>query len=279
MRSVLITGARGKTGAPLAGLLAEQPDVRVRGGSRDPTRVERPDVDPVLFSWSDVSTWPAAVRGIDAVFIVRPDRADAPELIARLVALTSPQAHIVLLSEVDGGYFAPDDWALRVERVVRDSDRTWTVLRPGWFMQVFTDGRFMLNDLLEYGRLPFPSGGEPVSWIDTRDIAAVAARALLDSGHEGLVYELTGPEALTLPRTAELLSEAVGRPVRHVELSMEEALAGSEGFARHNDQGAFNRVRLGLAKHVTDTVEHVTGHPARSMRDFIADHRPFTKTA
>lgn len=276
MRSVFITGVRGKTGAPLAELLTEQRDVHVRGGSSDPTRVERPDVDPVLFSWGDVSTWPAAVRGIDAVFLVRPDRADAPELIAQLLELTSPQAHIVLLSEVDGGYFAPDDWALRVERVVRDSGRTWTVLRPGWFMQVFTDGRFMLNDLLEHGRLAFPSGGEPVSWIDTRDIAAVAGRALLDSGHAGLVYELTGPEALTLPRTAELLSEAVGRPVRHVELSMEEALAGSAGFARHNDHGAFDRVRLGLAKQVTDTVEQVTGHSARSMRDFITDHQPFT---
>lgn len=219
MRSVLITGVRGKTGTPLAELLTEQPDVHVRGGSSDPTRVELPDVDPVLFSWSDVSTWPAAVRAVDAVFIVRPDRADAPELIAELLALASPQAHVVLLSEVDGGYFAEDDWAPRVERAVRESDRTWTVLRPGWFMQVFTDRRFMLDDLVEHGRLAFPSGGEPVSWIDTRDIAAVAARALLDSGHEGLLYELTGPEALTTTKGPSTVSVSVSRSTSRTPLS------------------------------------------------------------
>lgn len=275
MRTVFITGLRAKTGAPLAALLREQPEVEVRGGSSDPDRVDLPGVHPVRFSWNDTSTWPATMRGVDAVFIVRPDREDAPELIAELLAASAPHAHVVLLSEVNGGYFAEEDWALRVERVVQASDRTWTVLRPGWFMQIFTDPRFMLDELVQRGRLPFPSNGEPVSWIDTRDIAAVAARALTDPGHDGSIYELTGPEALTLPRTAELLSEAVGRPVTHIELSMEEALSGTEGFARRNDQGAFDRVRLGLAKQVTDTVEKVKGNPARSMKDFIADHQPF----
>ncbi|MDN5686764.1 MAG: nucleoside-diphosphate sugar epimerase [Brachybacterium sp.] len=261
----------------MAELLNEHPDVEVRGGSSDPSRVELAGVYPVPFSWSDAMTWPAAVHGIDSLFIVRPDRPDAPELIAELLAVTSPHTHVVLLSEFDGGYFAEDDWAPRTERVVRDGGRTWTVLRPGWFMQVFTDTRFMLGDLVEHGRLAFPSGGQPVSWIDTRDIAAVAARALLDTGHEGSTYELTGPKALTLPRTAELLSAAVSRPVEHVELSMEEALAGSEGFARRNDEGAFDRIRLGLAKGVTDTVERVTGHPPRSMQEFIADHQSLTQ--
>jgi uncharacterized protein YbjT (DUF2867 family) len=273
MRRILITGVRGKTGLPLARLLSEQPDVEVRGGSSDPAQVDLPGVRPVRFSWDDPETWPAAAQGIDALYVVRPDRADAPELVAELVSLTPDGAHVVLLSDLDGGYYAEDDWTPRVERAVHGAGRTWTVLRPNWFMQVFSDSRFFLDDLVAHGRLAFPGGGEAVSWIDARDIAAVAARALLESGHEGRAYDLTGAEALTLPRTAELLAEAVSRPVEHVELSMDEALAGSEGFDRRNAEGAFDRIRLGLARDVTDAVEQVTGHPARSLRDFIGDQQ------
>ena len=274
---MLITGVRAKTGAPLAALLAGQPDVEVRGGSSDPAKVNIVGVNPVRFSWSAHTSWPAAMQNLDAMFIVRPDREDAPELIARLVELTPPHTHLVLLSEVDGGYFDDDDWAPRTERAVRESGRTWTILRPGWFMQVFTDPRFMLDDIVDKGRLAFPSGGQPVSWIDARDIAAVAAAALLEPGHSGEVYEISGPEAITLPRTAELLSRAVARTVEHVELTMDEALAGSEGFARRNDEGAFARVRVGLAKEVTDVVERVTGRPARSFEEFVADRRQFER--
>ena len=238
MRRVLVTGARAKTGAPLSELLAQRRDVEVLGGSSDPARVTQPGVRPVRFSWDDAGTWPAAVDTVDAVFVVRPDREDAPELVAQLVEATPSDAHVVLLSELDDGYFGPDDWAPRVERAVREGGRSWTVLRPGWFMQVFTDSRFWRAEIAEHGRLSFPSGGQAVSWIDARDIAAVAVAALLEDGHAGQVHELTGPEALTLPQTAELLSRAVGRPVEHVEISLEEALAGTDQRVSSSGRGS-----------------------------------------
>lgn len=273
MTRVLITGGRAKTGAPLAALLAQRPGVEVLGGTSDPDRLQVQGVVPVAFSWDDPATGAAAVRDVDAVFVVRPDRADAPELLADLLAATPRHAHVVLLSELDNGYFGEQDWAPRVERVLRDAARTWTVLRPGWYMQVFTDPRFLLEDLVEDGRLPFPGGGQAVAWIDARDIAAVAEQALLDPGrHHGHTYDLTGPEALTLPQTAELLAPLAGGPVEHVELSMEQAVAGREGFDRANDWGAFDRIRIGAAAAVTDTVRQVTGHRARSVQDFVADH-------
>jgi uncharacterized protein YbjT (DUF2867 family) len=173
---VFITGVRAKTGAPLAHLLADEPDVRVRVGSAEPASVDVPGVTPVRFSWDDPTSWASAADGVDAMFVVRPDRPDAPQLISELIAGTPPHANGVLLSELDGGYFWPDDWAPRVERVVLDRGRTWTILRPGWFSPVFADERFMLDDIRS-GRLPFPSAGQRIAWIDARDIAAVAARA------------------------------------------------------------------------------------------------------
>lgn len=272
MPRTLVTGARAKTGAPLIDLLRQRPDVEVLAGSSNPARLDPDGVVPTRFDWDEPDTWAGAVRDIDALFVVRPDREDAPALIGGLLEQTPRHTRVVLLSEVDEGYFPDDAWARVVERTVIDSGRSWTILRPGWFMQVFTDPRFFRDEIVSNGRLPFPSEGRSVAWIDTRDIAAVAERALLEDGHAGRTYEITGPESLTLRQTADLLAESTGRPVQHVELTMDEALGDSEGFARANDYGAFDRIRKGMAGTVSDTVQAVTGRPPTNVRDFLHDH-------
>ncbi|MEV4715480.1 NAD(P)H-binding protein [Micromonospora sp. NPDC049374] len=270
---VLVTGVRGKTGMPLARLLVARAGVDVLGGSSNPGSVDIDGVRPTAFSWDDPAGWKAATEGVDAVYIVRPDRADAPDLIAALLDETPTGARIVLLSEQDADYMGADGWAPRAERAVRDSGHAWTILRPSWFMQVFIDPRFYLNPIAD-GELPFSSGGASLAWIDARDIAAVAERALLNEGHAGQVYELTGPEALSLPRTVELLSGAAGRTVTLRELTIDEAVEGTTGFERELFALTFERVRAGSFAEVTDSVERVTGQPARSLRAFLADAGP-----
>lgn len=275
MTRVLITGVRGKTGAPLAELLAARPGVEVLGGSSDPSTVTLDGVRSTAFSWDEPANWPAATDGIDAVYVVRPDRADAPELVTALLAGIPDHAHVVLLSERDADSFAPGSWAPRVERAVRESGRSATLLRPSWFMQVLADPRY-LRDQIADGQLPFPSSGASVAWIDARDIAAVAEHALLDEGHAGQTYELSGPEAVTLPDTAQLLSGALSRPVAHVELTIEEAVAGLAGFDRELNVVTFERVRAGVFAVVTDTVERVTARPAGTLQRFLSDHGPIS---
>jgi uncharacterized protein YbjT (DUF2867 family) len=274
MTRVLVTGVRGKTGVPLANLLAARRGVEVLGGSSDPSTVSARGVHPTAFSWDDPSGWAAATDGIAAVYVVRPDRADAPDLIGALLAETSPQTRVVLLSERDADYPGPDGWAPRAERAVRDSGRAWTILRPSWFMQVFTDPRFYLDQIVGAGELPFSSGGAQLAWIDARDIAAVAERALLQDGHVGQVYELSGPQSLSLPRTAELLSAAVGHPVAYRELTIDEAVAGTTGFERELSVLTFERVHAGSFTGVTNIVERVTARPARTLQAFLADTPP-----
>ena len=271
MIRVLITGVRGKTGVPLSRLLAAHDDVEVLGGSSDPSRVELPGVRPVAFSWDDPDGWPAAVDGADAVYLVRPDREDAPRLAVDLLRITAEHTRVVLLSEQDADSFEPGSWALEVERAVRESGRSWTILRPSWFAQVFTDDRYVRADVAN-GRLPFSAGGAALAWIDTRDIAAVAERALLDDGLAGTVHELSGPQALTLPETVAVVSEVLGRPVEHLEVTIEDAVADLDGFDRWAFATTFERVHAGVYA-VTDGVERVTGRSARSFRDFLAEHR------
>ncbi|MDN5855641.1 MAG: NAD(P)H-binding protein [Actinomycetia bacterium] len=271
MRRVFITGVRGKTGVPLARLLTAHDDVEVLGGSSDPSFVDLAGVRPAAFSWDDPDGWPAAVEGVDAVYVVRPDREDAPRLMTDLLRTTAAHTRVVLLSEQDADSFAPGTWALEVERAVRESGRSWTILRPGWFAQVFTDDRYLRGDVAA-GRLRFPAGGAALAWIDTRDIAAVAERALLDDGFIGTVHELSGPQALTLPETTAVLSEVLGRPIEHEEVSIEDAVIGVDGFDRWEFVTTYERVRAGVYA-VTDGVERATGRPARSFRDFLTEHR------
>jgi len=268
---VLVTGVRGKTGVPLAQLLVARPGVDVLGGSSDPTRVTLEGVQPTAFSWDDASTWAAATDGVDAAYVVRPDRADAAELIGGLLTELPVEARVVLLSERNADSSGPHGWAARTERVVRSTGRRWTILRPSWFMQVLTDERFFLGRLVEEGELAFPSGGASLAWIDARDIAAVAEQALLDDGHEGQVYELSGPESLTLPQVAEQLSTAAGHRVTHREITIDEALEGLSGFERDLTLWTFERVHAGSFTPVTDTVERLTGRPARTLETFLAD--------
>ncbi|NYE36117.1 uncharacterized protein YbjT (DUF2867 family) [Nocardioides cavernae] len=268
--TVLVTGARAKTGAPAVRQLAAA-GADVRGGSSDPGGVRVPGVTPVRFSWDKEETWAPSLDGVDAVFVVRPDRADAPDVVARFVELSHPDTRVVLLSETAQGGYGPDDWAPRVEAAVHDSGRPWTIVRPGWFMQVLTDPRFFLDDLAQ-GRLPFPSGDARLAWIDARDIAAVAVAALLDPAHEGLTHVVSGPESLTLAETAAVLSAGLGRPVRHDDVDVDVALTGIDGFDREITEDTYARVRRGEFAEVTDTVQQVTGAPARSLAQFVADH-------
>ncbi|MBR7742026.1 nucleoside-diphosphate sugar epimerase [Phycicoccus sp. BSK3Z-2] len=275
MDRVLVTGVRGKTGVPLAALLAARGGVEVRGGSSDPRSVDLPGVVPTAFSWDDPDGWRAAADDVDAVFVVRPDRLDAPDLVAGLLGVLPPHVHVVLLSERRAEETGGHDWAVRVERAVTSREGSWTVLRPGWFMQVLTDPRFFRDLVLDDGALPFPSRGARLAWVDVRDIAAVAAEALLAPDvHDGVTYEITGPEPLSLPETAALLAAATGREVEHRDVTDAEALEGTGGFERELTALTYDRVRAGVFADPTDDVERVTGRPPRSLRTFLADAGP-----
>ncbi|MFB9852342.1 hypothetical protein ACFFMR_18365 [Micromonospora andamanensis] len=86
-----MTGARGKTGGEVVTRLSNVPGVTVRKGSSRPG-AETP------FDWADPTTWPEAVKDADAVYLMRPDLPDAPDLVANLVDLAA-DAHVALLSE------------------------------------------------------------------------------------------------------------------------------------------------------------------------------------
>jgi uncharacterized protein YbjT (DUF2867 family) len=103
---------------------------------------------------------------------------------------------------------------------VRDSGVPWTFLRPTGFM---SNALHWAGTIASHDTVYHPYGDGRVALIDPRDIAAVAATVLTRPGHDGRAYPLCGPEALGPADEVAILSEVLGRPLRYVEVSPEDA--------------------------------------------------------
>lgn len=273
-RKILVTGARGKTGREVAKLLAAQPDLTLLAGASQPeAAVDGAPVLPVRFDWADPTSWPDAVAGADAIYLMRPDLAEADTLIAALIAL-NPQAHIVLLSEQGADKLPDDDWVRRVELAVEGAAQSWTILRPSWFQQNFTDPRFFLDAIRTGRTVAMPSGGAAVAWVDTRDIAGVAVQALLDpAAHRGRHYTITGPDAVTIDGVAELLSVETGLAIAPVDVPIDAALQGLPAGKAHILGDLYRRVHAGDFAPVSDAVEAVLHRKPRALQQFVREYR------
>ncbi|GGB53177.1 NmrA family transcriptional regulator [Tistrella bauzanensis] len=271
-RPVLVLGGTGKTGRRVAaGLMARGQAVRVA------TRNTSPAVD-----WADRDGWAAALAGCRAAYIAyAPDlvAAGAVDDIAAFAALAMDQGvrRLVLLS----GRGEPA--AAAAERALAASGADWTVIRASWFNQNFTES--LMRDAIAAGHLALPVGDMPEPFIDARDIADVAVRALtdvdpdVDSGrqrHIGRIHELTGPRLLSFADATAEIARATGRPIAYTTIPLDVFLAGlaEAGVpAPLQDLMAalFSTLFDGRNARVTDTVLQVTGRPPRDFADFARE--------
>jgi uncharacterized protein YbjT (DUF2867 family) len=288
MKTVWVEGATGKAGKRVAAALAAS-GVSVRAASRHPG-AHTANVTPVLFDWADESTWADSVAGADALFLKGLDVLDnAASLFARLIA-AAPQADHVVLMSAFGVDKAPEAAPrARVEHVVRESGRNWTILRPNWLMQNFDeDDAVYARAIRDDAELYAGSGGHRAGFVDTRDVADSAVAVLTTDGHHGHGYDLTGPQSLTFAEVADTLSSASGRAIRHVDADLE---AHRAHFARSGRPNAwvdhmmdlFVFVRADVFDGVTDDVRRLTGHAPRTLdayaREVFAATSPAPSTS
>lgn len=267
--TILVTGATGKTGSRLVPRLAER-GVTVRTATRP------------SFDWFDESTYEAALRGVDAVFLVNAhlsgDVADPNEQVRAFLELAASigTSRLVLLSSYGVDQAPETDTLRRTEILVEKAGIPSTILRPAAFMQNFSERHWsgMAAMIREHSEIAMPGGAARVSYVSTDDIAAVAAVALTEDGHDS--YALTGPEALTLAEVAEHISRAVGRPVRYRESGPETvrdrllADGASAAFASYVAQLYVGAVTTDAMSAVSNDVTAVTGRPATSFADYAA---------
>ncbi|MFB7593886.1 NAD(P)H-binding protein [Streptomyces sp. NPDC056160] len=270
---IVVTGATGNVGRALVERLtaAGRP---VRALTRDPQRAGLPETAEVVRFQPDD---PAALfTGATKLFLYVQAGGDrTTEFLA--AARKAGVRHVVLLSSAMVAEGADETHPIHVmhagaERAIRDSGLEWTFLRPG----AFATNAFQWAGQIHAGdtvRGVFADGMSAP--IHEDDIAAVAERALLDDGHEGAVHRLSGPEAISNADQVAAIGRALGRELTFTEVPPEEA--GPELFPHvppHMLQGLLDafRASVGATPEITDTVEKVTGTPARTFAQWAEDH-------
>lgn len=280
MSDILVLGATGTTGRRLAPLLLDAGHA-VRSATRRPGDVAPlPGLQPVAFDWDDASGWRAALAGADAVYLVAPalrlDPGDAMATFVREAAVAGVD-RIVLLSTRAVEQLPAAASLHRIELAVQGAGPAWTILRPTWFAQNITEGLFAAG-ARERGELVAPAGEGAVPFIDVADIAAVAAVALTEDGHERTEYALSGPRLMTFAEAAGLLAEGLGRPVRHVDLPSEswrrliKAEMGIPDDYATFLAARFDAIRAGADAHLSDGVRVVLGRPPHEPFAHISTH-------
>lgn len=279
MPNILVTGATGTFGAAVAEML-QRAGEPVRVLVRDPARFTGAGVQVAIGDFADPTSLDAALSGIERVFLASFDRPEMPALQRNLLEAARRQGvrHIARISTmgVENPRFGPimADHA-RGERQIEQSGLEFTHLRPSWVLQNFlpTSAATPVRD----GKIRLPAGDGRVSFVDARDVAAVAVEVLTKAGHEGHTYELTGPDARSHAELAEALSAATGRAITYEDLPPEVYIseltaAGWPPASIESMDTLFADVRVGGAAVLTGEVQRVTGRPPLSIHDFARDH-------
>jgi uncharacterized protein YbjT (DUF2867 family) len=262
---ILITGATGTNGRELVKQLSAA-GVPVRALVRDAAKasaIQAPGVDIVEGDLSKPETLPAALAGVERALLLTAWVPNQVELQGNFIeaARKAGVRHLAKFS-VLGADPKSSVGILRqhgeVEQRVEASGIPYTLLRPNGFMQNFS----AFAATISQGALYAPMAEGRVSFVDARDIAAVAVRVLTESGHEGRTHVITGPEALTHGEVAATLSAALGRSVTYVNVSpaqfADSMLSyGAPEWMADGLNELYGAYRAGAAAEVTDTVARV----------------------
>lgn len=272
---ILVLGATGTVGGlVLRELLARQQSVKA--ASRSP----HPSLGGAKHYPVDIMGGAGLSRALDeatTLFLVTPDMDDQLEVEQRIVdeAIAAGVRHIVKLSafRADEETYLLGRTHRQIERHIEASGVTWTFLRPSAFMQNFVT--YYAPALLGDGRLRLPCGDAPVSFIDVRDIATVAAKALIEPAYLNKSLEMFGPEPLSYAEAVGVFSDGMGIECAYEPISDDDycRLIGGPSRTFERIVDLFHSYSSGRASgEPFDMMAHA-GRPLHKIREFARDYR------
>jgi uncharacterized protein YbjT (DUF2867 family) len=278
---ILVTGSTGLIGGEVLRRLS-QAGVPARALTRDLSKArDLPGVTWVAGDLAKPETLPQAFAGIDTLFLLTHYFEDMVELQNNAIAAARAAGvkHVVKVSAfaASGHSRAPiGRWHYQVEKTMEESGLGWTLLRPHHFMQnLLAQAQYVRQE----GTIYSPSGDGKIPYVDGRDVGAVAAVILgAPDRHHGKTYVVTGSEAISYRQAAEIISGVIGKPVRFVDESPDEAQARRvrEGIPPSVIEsilaiGAYQRAG-GKTVTITNTIADLTGRPPLTVAEFIREH-------
>ncbi|MBN2221821.1 MAG: NmrA family NAD(P)-binding protein [Vallitaleaceae bacterium] len=283
---VLVTGASGNVGQYVVRELIAMKQEVVAGGT-DVKRLEDTFLDlrsqgslleTVKIDFTDPTTFQAALKGIDCVFLMRPPHLGKPEdLYPFINSMKEQQIQLVSflsLMGVEKNTIPPHH---KIEKFIEKVGLPYAHVRPGFFMQNLTG--IHRAEIEERNEIFIPAGKSKTSFIDAADIGlAVAILLASPEKYKNTAHTITGSEALDYYQIAEMLSEVRGERVRYTKpgfLRYRKEYMNKRGLTKKYVNvtiALYLMTRLGTAKAVTNEFYEITGREARKFIDFAREH-------
>ena len=278
--TILVTGALGNVGTEVIKSLQAKGAI-VRAADLDEEKITKrfgPGVEAVRFDFTNPQTYTRTFQSIEKMFLVRPPQISniKRDMVPALLAAKQARvAHVVFLSiiGVENMTFVPH---YKVEVFLREQNFQTTFLRCSFFMQNLSTVH--RKEIQERNEIFVPVGNAKTSFIDVRDIGAVAAHILTEERHAGRSYDLTGAEALDYWQVARILSETLGREIKYrnpgaIRFLIESIRKGASISYAFVVLGLYTSTRYGMAEAVIHEVERITGNKPISFKQFCEDYK------
>jgi uncharacterized protein YbjT (DUF2867 family) len=226
--TILVTGSTGHVGSQVVKQLSSfKGKVRAAVLSKNRAQeIKNTGAELVEMNFNNTETVNAAFKGIQRLFLLTPFVPNMVEISENLVeqARKANVKHIVKQSAFGSDMkqgFTRNRLNREVEKIIELSGINYTFLRPMPFMQNYLG---FADSIRTQGTFSLPVGDSETSFVDTRDIAAVAVQALTKSNeHRNKAYNITGPEAISNYEVAEILSNIARKRITYVNVSDDDA--------------------------------------------------------
>ncbi len=272
--TVLIVGASGTVGSELVRLLKAD-GYQTRAVTSQKAKVGPGQVYANLATGEGLS---AAFEGVDRAYLLSPPGyADQYKILSPLIQEAKRRGlkKVVLMTAM--GANANEASPLRRAEVeLEKSGLTYNIIRPNWFMQNFNT--FWVQGIREQHVIALPAGTARTSFIDARDISAVAARLLVDDSLSGKAFDLTGPAAVTHAEAAAAISSATGLSVRYQDIEPKVLKDGLLSAGLPADYVDFMILIFGFLKEgysagLTSSVKDILGREPHSLTQYVQDYK------
>jgi uncharacterized protein YbjT (DUF2867 family) len=291
--TILVTGATGTVGSEVVKQILsvkgekgeEGMIVKAAARSANDSTFRNLEVQVVQLDYNKPDSLSTALRHADKLFLLTPFQSNMVDLTSNLVneAKKAGVKYIVKQSVLGADAepaITPSRLHRQAEMIIEESGIPFTFLRPNFFMQNFVT--FYSHFIKTQGAFYVPAGDAKASFVDVRDIAAVAVQVLNgnkngESKHIGKAYDITGGEAISYGQAAEILSKETGKKVNYVNISDEDTRKGMK------DMGAdewtissmvelFGATRADYLSEVSPAVEQITGNKPITFSQFARDY-------
>jgi uncharacterized protein YbjT (DUF2867 family) len=272
-QKTLVIGGTGQVGGEIVRILAAQGvPVRVAGRKQVPAKGS---IERVAFDATTGEGLQAAFEGVDRAFLMSPPGlVDMHKALSPLIqeAKRRGLAKVVLMTAL--GANASDTPFRRAEQELESSGLPYNIIRPNWFMQNFET--FWVQGIRSLGKVALPAGRAKTSFIDSRDIAAVAAKLLTDDSRSNQAFDLTGPRALDHDQVASAIASVTGRRIAYEDIPPETLRQGLVSAGVPADYAGFLLVIFGFLREgynapVTDHVRKILGRDPAGFEQYAQE--------